>query len=85
MNMVNSFALNQTIPFLNNTANQSMNIINQQYQSFSDLYGSIPVKFYLIGNIFDSSYLANYNQLQYNSLCSNITNTTAPPCNTFYG
>lgn len=52
--------------------------------NFSDLYGDLAVKFYLIGNILDADYLADYNQLSYENLCLRVGKPDTS-CNIFYG
>jgi hypothetical protein len=81
---MNSFALNQSIPLLQRDIAQSYNAIEQEFNTFSDLYGDLAVKFYLIGNILDETYLADYNQLTYENLCLRVGKPDAA-CNSFYG
>ena len=84
INLMNSFALNQTIPLLEKDLAQSYNIIEQEFMNFSDLYGDLAVKFYIIGNILDEAYLADYNQLSYENLCLRVGKPDAS-CNILYG
>lgn len=76
--------MNGTIPLLGNTTTNSHLIIQQQFDAFSKLNGDLPVKFYLIGNIFDGDYLGSYNQLAYEDLCK-MSNLAANQCNTVFG
>lgn len=64
-NLMNSFVRNKNIPLLGRGVDESSTVIKEQFESFSQLYGDLAVKFYLIGNILDSDYLNNYNQLSY--------------------
>jgi len=83
-NLMNSFALNQTIPLLGRNVSESFTVIQEEFNAFSDLYGDLAVKFYLIGNILDEAYLSEYNYLSYENLCTKVGKST-DDCDTYYG
>ena len=57
-----------------------MKAIDNEFNFFKQIFSEISVKFFLIGNIFNSDYLSSYNQLLYEDLCQQ-TNKNSTQCN----